>query len=75
MTTADDLNTSISEMTTEELLQRITELRKARRIRPENSPRKAKKPSAVASKNSLAALLKQFSPEELEQLIKGELNG
>lgn len=74
MTTIDDLNTSITNMSTEELLQRITDLRKARRTSPSKPRAASPKPSKVTAKHSLAAILKNLPPEELEALLKGVEN-
>ena len=72
MTTIDDLNKSISEMTSEELMSRLSNLRKARRIKPQVTNIRPKKPSQVTAKHSLAAMLKNFSIEELQALCKEE---
>ena len=74
MTTIDNLNTSITNMTTEELLQRITELRKARRTSPLKPRVVSSKPSKITAKHSLAAILKNLPHEELEALLKGVEN-
>lgn len=71
MTTIDDLAVSVSEMTNDELLERMRQLRGARRVATP-IPRQSTKPKK-ATKN-LNALLKGLSPEQMQALLD-ELEG
>ncbi len=64
MTTIDQINTSISEMSDDELFERIRELRTARRVATP-IPRHAKKPK----KDNTAKLLGKMSPQQIADLI------
>ena len=65
MATIDDLNLSISNMSTEELNQRILDLRKSRRI-----PKKITKTKTKASKPAdLSTIMATMSKDDLEALI------
>ena len=68
MTLIDELNQSVSDMTDEQLLERIKELRTARRTQTTIPRRtKAKKP---AKKLSPEALINSMSADELDALMK-----
>jgi ribosomal protein L7/L12 len=67
MATIDDLNRSISQMTTEELNARILELRKSRRI-SKAAPKTVSKASGKSP--DLASLMSMLSKEELAELLK-----
>ena len=73
MATIDDLNQSISEMSTEELNQRILDLRKSRRIPKKVSTTKSK--SAKSTKPAdITSIMNTMSKEELQKLLT-ELEG
>ena len=67
MTTMDQVNQSISNMSSDELLNRIRELRTARRV-PTAIPRHAKK-NKNQTKDA-AKLLNKMTPQQIAQLIK-----
>ena len=68
MTTIHDLNRSISEMSDEELLGRLKELRTARRIPIEKPTKKAK--SKTKKVTNPTALVGSMTPEMKAQLLK-----
>ena len=65
MTTIDQINQSISDMTDDELFERIRELRTARRVATP-IPRHAKKPK----KTDTAKLLGSMTKEQMADLLK-----
>jgi len=71
MTLIDELSRSVSEMSDDELLNRIKELRTARRTQTTTRRAKANKRTSSATKNlSPEALLNSMSADELEALMK-----
>ena len=71
MTLIDELSRSVSEMSDDELLNRIKELRTARRTQTTARRAKANKRTSSATKNlSPEALLNSMSADELDALMK-----
>jgi len=71
MTLIDELSRSVSEMSDDELLNRIKELRTARRTQTTVRRAKANKRTSSATKNlSPEALLNSMSADELDALMK-----
>jgi len=80
MATIDNLNTSISEMSSSELLERILALRKSRRVvkKVTKAKPKPKKPKAfelrLTNKNSTpeekASVIKDYGNIDIDKLIK-----
>jgi len=71
MTLIDELSRSVSEMSDDELLNRIKELRTARRTQTTTRRAKANKRTSNATKNlSPEALLNSMSADELDALMK-----
>jgi hypothetical protein len=66
MALIDEINKSISQMSEVELLDRIKELRSARRV---YTPIANRKPKAKSGGASLQALLGALSPDELQSLL------
>lgn len=71
MTLIEDLTKSISQMSDEELYERIKELRAARRVAAPVRRAKANKRSSAATSNlSPESLLASMNPEEIEALLQ-----
>ena len=65
MTTINSINQSLSDMSSDELFERIRELRTARRVTTP-IPRHAKKPK----KDNTAKLLGSMTPQQIAQLLE-----